>query len=677
MAYHRLVIGVIAGFVLAGAQWTHADSFVITSSSSTPQVLGPDPDQTGLIGPQGSLTTAGATPTVTVAGSGAELANYGTVNHSGNGNTIVDTGGYGLNLTNNGHISAQAGSVVVETQSTGNWTINNYQVISGQAQTLGSTPAGVPVTVPGAVIDFSGVASGTNVINNFGGAYLDGSDEDVIRAGVNGRIYNAGSIGTIFNQAYERIDAIAARQNSGVEVINDSGGDIFGLRHAISGGPADAASPFTMTITNNVRGTITGYLESGIDVTGAQSVVHVTNHGQISGAATTQPGAGLQVEGSLFLQNDGNITFQPAFSSRGATIAANLGSGVVIGGGEIVNSGSIQGMSSSGLLNFRARGVTISGASQDTSGNPILPQPIVADVTVTNSGLIQGQTDSGIAVEGGASGHAVTINNLAGGTIEGGGTAAAAIQTGADNATINNAGTIKADASGKAVTLGAGNDQVNITGGQASVVGNIDGGAGTNTLRLDPGLSNKFSYSGSIANFSTVEVQSGLVTLTGSSSYSGVTKIDAASELVLVGANRLSTGASLDLAGGYLKISGGGANGATFVHLTLEDSSVIDLDHSTSVTFGDIESLTAGKTLSFVNYDDTISPDYAFRFAGDQTQDADFLALMSATNIDGSAVQYHYDGIFTDVTLVPEPSTLLFGFALVGMIGWRRRTVIA
>ena len=78
--------------------------------------------------------------------------------------------------------------------------------------------------------------------------------------------------------------------------------------------------------------------------------------------------------------------------------------------------------------------------------------------SVTNSGLIKGQTDSAIVVLGAASGFTVTIDNEAGGTIEGGGDTAAAIQTGADNDTLNNAGDVIADASGKAIDLGDGDD---------------------------------------------------------------------------------------------------------------------------------------------------------------------------------------------------------------------------
>ena len=118
--------------------------------------------------------------------------------------------------------------------------------------------------------------------------------------------------------------------------------------------------------------------------------------------------------------------------------------------------------------NAIGRGITIAGI--DTSGTP---EPIYSATVITNSGLIKGQTDSGIAVLGGASGFTVTINNAATGVIKGGGGTAAAIQTGADNDTINSAGQVIAGGSGRAIDLGAGDDTLNITGGSASIIGSV------------------------------------------------------------------------------------------------------------------------------------------------------------------------------------------------------------
>src|SRR5262249_22957345 len=155
----------------------------------------------------------------------------------------------------------------------------------------------------------------------------------------------------------------------------------------------------------------------------------------------------------------------------------------------------------------------------------------------------------------------------------------AAVRTGADNDTINNAGTIDGSSSGKAIDMGAGNNTLRVTGGSASILGDINGGVGgTNTMTVSPGAGNSFAYSGAVSDFQTVEIQSGNVTLSGKSTYTGTTVISGGT-LTLEGANRLASGSALDLHGGTLRIAdAGGPNGQTFASLSLSDNSMIDLD---------------------------------------------------------------------------------------------------
>ncbi len=324
--------------------------------------------------------------------------------------------------------------------------------------------------------------------------------------------------------------------------------------------------------------------------------------------------------------------------------------------------------------------ITIAGVDKDTSGNPIAVQAPYGPTTITNSGLIKGDSDADIAFTSAlASGFSNTITNTATSTIEGGGTTAVALQTGADNDTINNSGLIKADSSGKAIDMGAGNNTLNILGGAASIIGDISGGSGgTNVMTINPGVGNSFSYAGSISNFSTVEAQSGLITLSGVSSYTGTTKVTGGI-LTLAVANLLSSGSALDMNGGTLAITNaGGANGQTFASLELHNNSVIDLD-LTSLTFNALGTIATGTTLTILDYQDAISPDYAFRFLGDLTLNTDFLSLTSKTTIDGLAVKFTFDGTYTDVVpvdvaSVQEPPT--FAIIVLGgllLLAFRRK----
>ena len=87
------------------------------------------------------------------------------------------------------------------------------------------------------------------------------------------------------------------------------------------------------------------------------------------------------------------------------------------------------------------------------------------------------------------SGHKVTIDNQAGATS---GTTVAAIDASGsfDDVTIANAGKIDGSTSGKALILSQNShNTVTISGGAASVLGDMDGGAG-GTNKLNFGIGN-------------------------------------------------------------------------------------------------------------------------------------------------------------------------------------------
>jgi autotransporter-associated beta strand protein len=96
-----------------------------------------------------------------------------------------------------------------------------------------------------------------------------------------------------------------------------------------------------------------------------------------------------------------------------------------------------------------------------------------------------------------------------------------------------------ANASGKAIDLGDGNDTLNITG--STIQGDISGGSGTNTCTIDPRARN-FIYTGRISNFNSVEIKSGVVTFSGASTYTGTTKISGGGTLIAANSKGSATG---------------------------------------------------------------------------------------------------------------------------------------
>ena len=657
-------------------------SFTIAGASTTAQTLGTAAGQTGSIGAGASLTLSDSSVAVTVSGNNARLTNLGSILQTGTGRAVRDnTGVTGLTINNGALGNSTAlmqtadADVIQMNKSPASVTLNNYgQLISLNASAGGSQ-----------AVDFSAIASGANVINNFAGGLMKAYEADAVRPGVNGVVYNAGTILSITTTGSSS-DGIDLQNNSGALITNDSTGLVEGARHGITGGAIDNAVTFAAGITNNLGGTIRGNNGSGINLDGfnARQLVTIMNAGSIIGNGVTGDGDGVDVDGLVTLTNTGTIRSVNAFSTLANGLAYS--EGITVGGGTITNSGTIEGLVSAGNTNAVGRGITLAG--NDITSGPLIGtrEPAYGNTLIVNNagGMIRGQSDSAIVVGGPASGFTVTITNNAGASMVGGGGSSAAIQTGFDNDTVTNGGTVDGSSSGKAIDLGAGNNVLHIVGGSAVVRGDISGGVGgSNIVTIAPGAANVFAYAGAISNFDRVEVQSGTVNFSGVSSYTGTTLLSGGT-LVLDGADRLAAAGSLNLAGGTLSLmNASGINGQTFASLSLSGASTLLLNGS-ALTFGSLGSIVSGATLTIDGSNPSTNTDYAFRLLGDISSDADFGALLAATTIDGQSAVYSFDGVYTDVTAsvaaVPEPSTIaltLAGFGVMGVVMRRRRNAAA
>ena len=612
---------------------------------------------TGTIASGGNLSVSGSTVALTINGN-STLINNGTIQQTGSGRAInSSTANSTLTVTNNGLISSTS--------------TDAFRVDANSAVSL--TNAGtIQVINGGQAIDWAAITSKSNVLTNLSTGVITAVGEDAVRPGTNGVVNNAGLIratptGTTDPSGSDGIDL---RTFTGIQVNNS--GTITG-RHGIATDGTNAG-PSTITVQNFAGGVIAAINGSGLNIDGPNATVTATVFNDFGGifkggvlaTATNGDGDGIDVDGVLTLTNNGDVL------GLGARGAGNNAEGIAAGGGTIINGAT-------GRIIGNSLVSDVPGSEAGHSGNGILIDnsnngPAVAVTSITNSGLIQGKNGVGVKIVGT---FGDTLTNNAGGTIQGSGTTSVIQMGGGADSLVNRGAIVSDTAGGSAVDLEDGDDQFTIEGGSASVVGNISGGTGNNTLKVTPGTGQNFTYASTVSNFNKVEVASGTVTLSGVNTYTGTTLLSGG-RLVLDGANRIAAASALVLSGGALEVANaGGANGQTFASLELADDSTIDLDSTTSLTFGALSAIASGKTLSIVDWDSAASPDYAIRFVGDLSSSAAFLALIGQTTVNGLAAAYSFDGLYTDVKAVPLPAAfglLMSGLGLLGVFRRRRAT---
>lgn len=132
-------------------------------------------------------------------------------------------------------------------------------------------------------MDFNAILSGSNTINNYSTAIMQAAGADAVRPGVNGIVFNAGTM-------------------KSTSVVD-------GTHHGIIGGTLNNTVIFTMSITNNAGDIIKGNDGAGINSDGFNNKESVTviNNGTIIGNGITGDGDGVDVDGLVNLNNTGVI----------------------------------------------------------------------------------------------------------------------------------------------------------------------------------------------------------------------------------------------------------------------------------------------------------------------------------------------------------------------------------
>ena len=525
---------------------------------------------TGTVSASGLVSTAGSNVAVTISGS-STLNISGTIIQNGTGRAVDNTvNNSAITISNTGLVSSvSADAIRINTANT-SFSLTNSGTIS--------------VSAGGQALDLAAILTAPNSVVNQSGGLISTVGEDAVRPGASGTVNNAGIILATPTgvAAPSGSDGIQANQ-TGVQITNS--GSITG-RHGITGGTAT----FAITVTSTA-GVIEALNGSAINIDGvsATSTASVNNasgstmRGGVLAGATNGDGDGVDVDGVLTLNNSGDILGLGA-KGVGSDGNPNNAEGVAAGGGSITNTATGRIIGSTLVADAPNGDPTRAGngilVDNSSGGNA------VAVTTIVNSGLIQGKTGFAIRLSGTSVNFADSITNNATGTIRGSGTTAA-IQTGDGADTVTNRGAIVSD-NGNAIDLEAGNDTLVIEGASASVTGNVSGGAGSNSLTLNPGSGNSFAYSGTISNFSTVTVASGSVALSGANTYTGATLVTGG-ELQLTGGGMLGSGDVTVAAGASLDISGISASTYTLLaSQTLTVGGTIDATGKTLIASGTV-----------------------------------------------------------------------------------------
>ena len=560
--------------------------------------------------PSGTVISVAGTGTtvpdqIAITNSGTITSGTG----SGGGRVIRDnSGGSNVIITNNaGALMQGAGNDVIAVNVKGSALTSSSVIEIDNAGTIQSLDAGgtgsstAPTAKGNQAINLT-VDVGSNLVNNESSGVIWATAADAVRPGTNGVVHNDG---LIYSNAFEgsSSDGIDGQTSSGITIINGyttttPGGTVAeyqgavtgyvgdqsdvagklqstieGARHGITGGNTGETNGtvqfggytgdgiYTMTITNNQGALIQGDNGSGINIDGfgigtqgsaftTGELVTVTNYGTIIGNGVTGDGDGIDVDGNVIVDNYGSVISKNAVPEAGSPVGAiEFSEGITVGGGIITNEqgGLIEGEVATGNTQGVGRGITLAGIDHDVNDNDFPIESIYENSTITNSGIIRGDSESGITVLGTTGGgYNVTITNNALGTIEGNNTGVSEDTAGMGQSlnqgaielddtgntyVINNYGTILQDnANGTAVAMHSSISNIlNIYGGSATIDGDISGDtAADSTLTINPGDGNGFSYGYKISNF-TVDINSdgssGMVLLSGANDYSGGTTL--------------------------------------------------------------------------------------------------------------------------------------------------------
>jgi outer membrane autotransporter protein len=364
------------------------------------------------------------------------------------------------------------------------------------------------------------------------------------------------------------------------------------------------------TIVNEAGGVVQSANGRAIQTVASTTAVSVTNRGTLGSTAAAMPAVELRSSSSNTFSNEGDVEASfdavviggPATATNSGSIVSTGGVGVVLeGSGSFTNDGSVTAASTgvrvdtsaavtnrSSITSSGAEGVRIDGAG-----------------SLVNQGTIGGATQAVLVTAGG---NVTNRGSLAGGS------GAAIAFTGGQANTFTHSGSATTAGVGPAVEMGGGDDLVILQTG-ATLSADIDGGAGTDSVRLE----GSGTFDQGLQNVESLVVNASAWALTGTVAV-GDTQVDAGS---------LRVSGSL---AGTLGVNPGGT--------LLGSGSVGDVSNRGRVAPGD----SIG-TLSAASYTQEASGELAIEVSA---ASADRLAVAGSVDLQGGTLAITPVGTFTN-----------------------------
>lgn len=396
---------------------------------------------------QAGGTISGARFGAAVTSGGGIIENAGTI--AGNaGGTYIRAFGYEPgktgSLTNSGTIKGADGALFVGSLASA--TVDN----SGRIEATGSA-AGVGYGIQNASL-------GTVTVTNRAGGEISGTKSAIWAEQGAVVVNNAGTIRG--NGSYDGFDAppdagiVISQANSSITnsgTISGAGAGITTANFFDSATSRLEGRAIGTVVSNS--GSIIGESNDGVRLLGGGTV---TNSGLIRGAAGSLTD-GIQMSNLIGQNTAGQAAIGTVTNQAGGLVEGQRWGVFLVGGGTVVNAGTITGAKLASASNGVGGILIATGSGQ--SGKT---------ASVTNSGTVNGLVEL------------TTSRN----TFENSGTVNANVNlgTGAEavtgSSTFTNRGTVNGN-----VTFGAGDDFYNFIAG-ATQTGTVDGGAGFDTLSL-------------------------------------------------------------------------------------------------------------------------------------------------------------------------------------------------